>query len=667
MVYMLRLFAWGVLVCAAVFALRTACAVAVSPATPLRTELILPLVIARLHEGSVVLVRVDSAWTGSGCTLRAGSIVKGHVVALRKRAKGVKDSEIKLAFDAADCEGHHERAFPFQLVAVIGFEGTRADGQSGLSEAPPLAHAMGSGMKSAASLPAVDPRFSQPVRQLPAHILPGQVLGVRKIVLDIGTGKDGASTLEALGHDLHLEQGTNFILTHEAMAANPGVETTSSGGAPVSARADTLAPSAPPGEASKPVPLADAKTEETAEPHQRLAPVISETLDETLLCTGPCHMVAEPAIKKEVADSAAAASIPLAKLGYLPGNNRERPFFNYDTVLTYLDRRDLLCTFDPRYLRHRAGWQQESVRTIKAVLIDAETHRIQQVMDWRVQGAQQYLWRLAPGRLLVHKEGELRELDAQLRTIHSIPTDGEVAWVASSPSGDTLAVGVVRERYSQAVKRELEAALSAVPEEDVEVRVFNKERRLIATAVQSSTLPSPVLTDAGELRLSRNGTTHWKIGERRWDGAEHPIATTNSTCMPVLSTPARGMIFAVGCTSSGGRWYRMLRENGHPLLKGESASDVVALYAEGVDDKDFAVRTVRANRSMAYEQPFRRADLLREQIAIYSSRNGAKLLSVTTRDFILAQLAFALSPSGDQLALIGNNSVLFYPVPVDRN
>ena len=61
-------------------------------------------------------------------------------------------------------------------------------------------------------------------------------------------------------------------------------------------------------------------------------------------------------------------------------------------------------------------------------------------------------------------------------------------------------------------------------------------------------------------------------------------------------------------------------------------------------------------------QPFNRLDVTREEIAVYRSSDGAKLSSVVTDDFVLAQNAYALSPAGDQMAVVGRQSIQFYPV-----
>jgi hypothetical protein len=615
----------------------------VSTIKPLQTELMLPLDLSHVHVGSPVLVKVALEWTGSGCTLHAGSVVQGHVVAIEKRSKGVKDSTLQLAFDAADCDAHHERVFPFKLVAIVGSEGGNVSpGQSGVSEAPPLADAIGNaiggpgGIRSARSASAINSSFALPVRQLPAQILPGQVLGVKKTTLTVDLNEKGTTTIKAIGHDVRLEQGTSMILTHEAMSTGAIAKAASgsSSGTGVSELQKGFSMSATGGGGSELVAIGAAKAGKVSASETGAKPVPPpEPLDDTNICTGSCNEVSGPASAEFVQESAATAAVSLKRLGYSPRNNREIRAFDLETVLSYLDAHDLLCAFDPHQLRERSGLDQEDVRKVRAVLIDPDTHSIKRIVEWRVQGDEQYLWRLAEGRILVHMGRELRELDSTLKPVRAIPLDGKLAWVVASPNGEHIAVGVVRERYSEEMRRTLEATLPDGPEESIAVQVFDKNSAILATALQSSKQPPPVLSDAGELRLHGDGHTHWKISEIRWDRTEHPIAATTSACRPLLSTPLAGLIFAVGCTSSGGRWYRMLRPDGHPLLKGESSSEEIQHYAQGTIGGDFAIRTVKAAKAMSYGEPFKKVDLVQERITIYRSQDGSKLATIATSGF----------------------------------
>jgi hypothetical protein len=421
------------------------------------------------------------------------------------------------------------------------------------------------------------------------------------------------------------------------------------------------------GGGSEMVPSTPTEAKKAIAPIKPIAPgVPAEPPDETEICSGACGVVSGMDNGVATHDSTAVASLPISELGYAPHEKREIRSFDNETTLTYLDANNLLCTFEPHQLRERNGWNEEASYNVRAVLIDPVTHSIKRVMKWRVRGDNQYLWRVAGGRVLVHMGDNLELYDAELKQLRAIHVDGRVAWVVSSPTGDHLAIGTVKERHSEAVHRELAQALAEEPEEDIEIRVFDHDFKVLLTAQRSSKAPVPVLSDSGELRVHGDGHGHWKITEFRWDRTEHTIVRTNSACRPTLSTPERKLIFVVGCTISGGRWYRMLRPDGHPLLKGESPSDEIEQFAQGAVDGAFAVRIVKTRNAWSYGQPFTRADLTKENISIYRSSDGATLSAVTSDNFALSQMAFALSPSGDQMALVGRNSILFYTVNVSR-
>ena len=619
----------------------------VAPVRPLQTELIGPLDGSRVHPGSPVLVRVDLDWSAPGCRLVAGSIVQGHVVGMAKRSKGVKDAEVQLVFDAADCDGHPGTPRGFSLVALVGpAGGTSQTGQSGVSEGPPLAGAPGlsiaGGLRSVSAASAITTGQVSPTRSLPSRILPGQVVDIRRVALSVGTGVDGATVIVALGHDTRLEAATSLILV-----PRPSGTLLGSGAA-------TPTGSVP--EPAAGLPAAGAATSKST------AAPVPEPPDETEVCSGVCTTVGGMAATVAASANSAEARLPIGALGYAPRVRRQAPTFDDETTLTYLDAHNLLCTFDPHQLRQRPGSNEEVSRTIRAVLIDPGTHTVKRVLEWRVRGDAQYLWRLAGGRVLVHMGRELRLFDAELRPLRSIAVEGRVAWVASSPSSDHVAVGTIRERYADFVYRELQSTASEQPTEDVDVRIFDSDFHLLLTTHRSSHTLVPVLSDAGELRVHALGRGRWRLAEYHWDQTERTVAAVKSACRPVLSTPEHGLIFAVGCASSGGRWYRMLRSDGHPVLKGDSPSDELEQSALGTADGAFAVRIVKAARAMSYGQPFNRSDLTREEIAVYRSADGANLATISSSDFAVSQLSYALSPAGNQMVLVGQDAVLFYAI-----
>ncbi len=106
----------------------------------------------------------------------------------------------------------------------------------------------------------------------------------------------------------------------------------------------------------------------------------------------------------------------------------------------------------------------------------------------------------------------------------------------------------------------------------------------------------------------------------------------------------------------------MLRPDGKPLLKAESASDEIVQSSEGAMQGAFAIRVIKAAKPVTVDEPFNRADLLKEEIGVYRSSDGNRLSSVVTDDFILAQNSYALSPQGNQMAVVGSKAISLYAV-----
>jgi hypothetical protein len=567
-----------------------------------------------------------------------------------------------VAIDAADCNGHPATPFKLTIVALLGPIGAPAPGgEWGMGEDPQNADALplaiggsaasqqaaaaagnpGSGYRSISTLTSVN-EYSVKVRTtrtVPTSWVIGQVVDVPKMHLTVGTGVDGGSIISGMKTDARLEARTTLIMLPALPAGQTAAAAaTAPGGVPVTPTAADAALAA----VAATVPTPDAA-------------------DEAEICSGNCNHLGT-GDTTNVNGGTRAGFVSISQLGFAPHDKEKATTFNHETDLTYLDEHHLLCTFDPHKLRIRANDDADAVRTIRALMIEPSTHQITNVMEWKVRGSDAYLWRAGEGRVLVHVGHALRLYDAQLQVIKEIPVSGPVAWVVSSPSSDHLAIAVKKERYSEEMEQEIRG-LNAKPDEDLEVTVYDRELNPLSASIRSSQAPVPVLSDGGELRLAHVSRGHWKIVEFGWDQHEHDLATVRTSCRPLLSTPEHGLVFVVGCMgTTNGTWYRMLRQDGHPLLKAESTTDEIAQTAEAAIGGSFAVRVMKTATPVDVSQPFNRLDLTQEEIAIYRSSDGAKLSSVVTDDFILAQNSYALSPGGDQMAVVGRDSIQFYDV-----
>ncbi len=597
--------------------------------TPIQTELVGPLDISRLKVGSPVLAKLAVPWSGAGCQLRVGSILGGHVAEIEPRTKQNRVSRLTVLFDSADCGGTPSTPFPTTLVALLA--GTLG-GDTSLTEGQPLADAVGlavaGGIRSADAASAITDYSPLPTRKLPSQVLPGQVVGLSRIQLSVGSGVKGGSVLSSPNHDLRLEAATHLILMPRP--------------------AETAAATVPPPNVPRTSPPPAAPT--------------PDPVDETDLCLSDCSSV--PSTGLASLPSAPALTLAIKPLGYSPKENREVTSFGYDASITYLDAHDLLFTFDPHKLRERGGgFRHEGFRTVRAVIVDPSTQTVKRVLDWRVQGEGRYIWRVGDDRLLVHVGRQLRLFGPDLSPIRAVSLPGSLAWLSAAPSGNHFAVGIYDERHSPEVHQHLLDVTGEDPEEDIDVQLYDGELNLLLSSPRSSSSHAPVLSDLGEIRTRLISHTQWQISEYRWDRTDHKIARTTSSCRPRITTLPSGYLFVIGCDSTPGiLWYRMLRPDGHPVLKGHSPSAEIEQASTSVSPDEFALRIVKALRPMSPGQPFRRTDIESQVISVYRTSDGHRLFSTSAAEVPMAEQSFALSPEGNQVALIGDSAIRFYAV-----
>ncbi len=527
-----------------------------SPVLPLQVELLQTMDAGKLVRGQAVLAKTAVEWHDRSCRVRKGATVTGHITNVVPKSKQNKGSVVTIAFDHADCDGRVSEV-TLQLYAIVA--------------APPpdegLAMADSGGMmqqfspKAPITLGGKTPPQPQPMSLSndvsvtnhtfhdPSRIDAGDVRGMKQVTLSVGTGPNGASVVAAMKGNLRLEQGTQFVLMPPpaVIAKEVGHE------APVAPKA--LAPESVATVSIKPVP-----------------PPKPE-LDETEICSEGCNAVSVAAATK------AALVLSTEGLGSRAHDHGSYRGFEFESTITYLDANSLLYTFDPHHLRHRtasSGFRTESMRTVRAVLLDAKTLKVKRIADWQVQGEGQFIWSASPGVILVHVGHRLQMLGANLKPIRELAVPGELAFVSVSPSAYYIAVGTLHERYTLEAYTQLKSAMTIEPEEDVDVQLVDGEFTPLLQTRQSSRLPAPVLSDTGEVRVNSAGLNRWLVSEREWNQTTRKIATTTSACKPNVEVPLASMVFVVGCDAQHSQnWYRMLRQDGHALLVGRGSSQEI--------------------------------------------------------------------------------------------
>ena len=152
--------------------------------------------------------------------------------------------------------------------------------------------------------------------------------------------------------------------------------------------------------------------------------------------------------------------MPVKQLGFVASADQAMYDLDYSVTLSYLGSNQLLFTFNPHVLvaRATADITLPKLHVVRADLIDLSTMKVLRTVDWRVHDTRQYLWPIGTDHVLVHVGGELRLYDLNLKVEERLPLNGPLAFVAVAPSGSYMAVGIIRERHSEAIHRELRDA-----------------------------------------------------------------------------------------------------------------------------------------------------------------------------------------------------------------
>ena len=481
----------------------------------------------------------------------------------------------------------------------------------------------------------------------PKEAAPGQVQNLRNVSMTIGTGLEGGSVLTTSSRSLRVERESELVLLARPLPVRSASVNKESSATETIVRTPAVLP-------------------ERASPETHVEPAPSVARDETDVCTETCMDIGGKE-RAAIDQAGASARLALDKLGFLPHENREFTALSYESALLYVDASHLLFTFDPHELRRRTGdaLRPDTSHTIRAVLVNPMSQRVDRIVNWTVLGEGQHVWPAGNGRVLVRVGHDLRLYDSGLKLIAARTFPGTMAWLSASPAGKMFVVGMLEERHTPALHEQLAQVTGREPEEGVQVKLLDGNLKTMLEGEQRSIEGQPVLSTAGEVRATLGHGRRWMLHETRVDHTEHTIAAVVSECEPQLDTALAGYVFVVGCSTSPlANWYRMLRMDGHTVLKGKRSSQEVdqAVSATPLESR-VAVRVVKARRSMTNGTGFHKYDLSGEQISVFDLQKGLDLATFSLTAVPLSVQSFALSPSGKQIAVLGNGEILFYDLP----
>lgn len=617
---------------------------------PFAVQLVSYIDVHHFHAGSPFYVKAVHDWSALGCSFRTGQILEGKVALASPRAKKSGPSQLAISFEKTPCLYNK---VSIDLVVAAAF----FDASANIPSSPfPIMRTTAS---SSAGVSSAQRSFVVQGMELAAmgkglerpSLKPGDVRGIKGVSLRVGEGPGRTSILESRAQDVWIDKEAVLLLVPAAIAflttTAPNVEINLSHG------------SAPAIELGEPH-----NSEPAALNIPASAPVPPAPPREFLPCEPPVCSVDLPAAAPENLGKA-SQSIALRPLGYAPRPQKEIGELEHDDAMAWLGSHQLIVAFNPHKLiaRDPATAWADTLRRVHAVVLDVNTRKVVSTADWSLSDRQPYLWQLSANRVLVHVENELRVLNEDMKVEQRIALDGPLSFVRISPNGELVAYAVTHERHSPELHTKLREALDSDPDEDVSIRILDKEFHTIAEATSTRQIMPPILLNEGQVRMLAAPDAKYRLEMIPWQGQPKTIARFTSGCLPSVSSFAPDLLFVSTCSpQSGAHEYRILRPSGAVVLHGKSDPRNLGQSVLGAEQK-FAVKVLHANRAIPEGSAFHGADIDFAEVRIYRAHDGRVLNAIQIGSPPPSSGAFALSSDGSQLAVFSNTAVNLYSVP----
>jgi hypothetical protein len=612
----------------------------------------------RIAEGAPFFVKTISTWKEGRCSIPMGVTLEGRVAKIVKRGPGVKREEIDLRFLRLPCPSDDTQEVTPILVAMHGPKKSSNDNMlaqewlTSLFAATAGSHAAGAG-SSSGGLPAPPGALGRntgtlgkggynPTSSKEETIKAGEVQDFPTVKLSLPTLTSDPTVLTSTG-ELFFDPDARFIIVVRL--------------APSNGSKLEMARAASPSASSH----ADGSINRQSVPP---APAPVPALIENCV-NGGC--VTAPDATPVAAESA-QTEVPLTDLAYRPRTRRTiRGGLEDDAAIAFLGDDQIFATFNSHPLVPRSEAQairSSSPRQIRGVLVSAADGRRLRVVDWLVPDQGAYLWPLDRGRVLVHVGNALVVYGRNLEEEARWEIQGSLLFVTISPSRTVILTAVKREKYDAATFRRLADFVGSAEavQEDYDLIALNG--RLEPTSSRPSTqIPvQPPLLDSGVVSLTQGPRRLWKVEETYWDQRGKRLAELASGCVPVLQTLPANLLFVSGCQAdSRSKWYRVLRADGKTLLRGATSNGAIPEFASASSSGSvFAIGVEQAVVDVDWNTGMHIADLETMTVAVYRASDGKRVYATKVHSHAVDRRVFALSDSGERLAVLADDSVRIY-------
>ena len=371
-------------------------------------------------------------------------------------------------------------------------------------------------------------------------------------------------------------------------------------------------------------------------------------------------------------------------------------------TLHYVDSKHLLVTFNRRRLMARIPGDPETDvdRNIDAVLLELTSGKILARTSWRLHDPGQYLWSLGNGAFLLRQRDVLTLLQPLAGLVVGnafaeqpfIKSNRPIGSVLLSPEGDLLTLETLdRSPYlprtrkpSPGTSAYAAAAASAAaagdaaaeePEGLVQIDFFrlhrepraeSQERLALAkagTVAARNMVLLPIDAD-GFLSVLDEGGAHWAFNFNSHQGKVDELSPFDSSCHPIPFLVSRSEFVAFGC-----RGGKDPRELGGFNLRGEEMweqtftdSFTAPSFSFAPTAGRFALSRLTTSYPVDPQQEVT-AGFTAQTVTVYQTESGRQVFSLNCNPILRASENFALSPNGEELAVLNNGAIEIYALP----
>lgn len=365
--------------------------------------------------------------------------------------------------------------------------------------------------------------------------------------------------------------------------------------------------------------------------------------------------------------------IPVTPLGYKPPG--ERPAFSYYSMvaLHFLDGGHVLFSFNATGLMARKeGCEQDgSERMARTVVLDLTSGKVKKQADWQLDDYSQYLWGLPAGQVLLRRCSQLSVMDARLEPHVLINMDGSVQLMNQSADRSLLLVEEKAKAVGEAGSAGTSAdVLTGAPRflhqtelQDIAVNFVRLHPLgVLATSHSQQAVDLPVMS-TGFLEALSQPQNMWQVNLQPYGGKLQSVGQIRSSCAPQLVALTGNTFLAIVCKGYD-QTQQMLEAYDlqgsllwtRPVDANRNSPQFA--YAENLSR--IAIATLHTTHQMAALDPLNSDDVDGQIIDVYDVKTGTLLLSFRTTPVYTAGQNFALSPTGDRLAVLHDGAIEIY-------